>query len=186
MLDPQTRCWLWWVVPHREPSGCNLAMGLSSIPPSPPPAAVAQEPISTAGKCNTIYKGFAGCLISLGDSMAQSVRQQRDEEEEEGGQEAQELDTICRSWDEFHACASGVLSRCPEEAAAIWESLRQESRKIQFQGNLQELCSARGRLASSQGSPPAETNQATLRGSARHGHPGILPLLALLLLGVWA
>lgn len=93
---------------------------------------------------------------------------------------------ISRSWDEFHACASGVLSRCPEEAAAIWESLRQESRKIQFQGNLQELCSARGRLASSQGSPPAETNQATLRGSARHGHPGILPLLALLLLGVWA
>ncbi|XP_031471128.1 neuritin-like protein [Phasianus colchicus] len=149
--------------------------------------AVAQEPISTAGKCNTIYKGFAGCLISLGDSMAQSVRQQRDEEEEDGGQEAQELDTICRSWDEFHACASGVLSRCPEEAAAIWESLRQESRKIQFQGNLQELCSARGRLASAQGSPPAETNQATLRGSAPYSHPSILPLLALLLLlGAWA
>lgn len=92
----------------------------------------------------------------------------------------------CRSWDEFHACASGVLSRCPEEAAAIWESLRQESRKIQFQGNLQELCSARGRLASAQGSPPAETNQATLRGSAPPGHPGILPLLALVLLGAWA
>ncbi|XP_015729265.1 neuritin-like protein isoform X2 [Coturnix japonica] len=149
-----------------------------------PHIAVTQEPISTAGKCNTIYKGFAGCLISLGDSMAQSVRQQRDEEEE-GGQEAQELDTICRSWDEFHACASGVLSRCPEEAAAIWESLRQESRKIQFQGNLQELCSTRGRLASAQGSPPAETNQATLRGSAPPRHPTILPLLALVLLGAW-
>ncbi|NXG69630.1 NRN1L protein, partial [Uria aalge] len=52
-----------------------------------------------------------------------------------------------RSWDDFHACANEVLSSCPEEAAAIWESLRQESRKIQFQGNLQELCSARGRLA---------------------------------------
>lgn len=46
-----------------------------------------------AGKCDTIYKGFAGCLISLGDSMAQSVRQQQ---QEEGGQEAQELDTICK------------------------------------------------------------------------------------------
>ncbi|XP_072202653.1 neuritin-like protein [Excalfactoria chinensis] len=149
-----------------------------------PHIAVAQEPISsTAGKCNTIYKGFADCLISLGESMAQSMRQQRDEEEEEGGQEAQELDTICRSWDEFHACASGVLSRCPEEAAAIWESLRQESRKIQFQGNLQELCSTRGHLASAQGSAPAETNQATLRGSAPHSHPAILPLLALVLLG---
>lgn len=77
-----------------SPAGATWWWGLSSIPL--PPAAVAQEPISTAGKCNTIYKGFAGCLISLGDSMAQSVRQQRDEEEEEGGQEAQELDTICR------------------------------------------------------------------------------------------
>ncbi|NXP75030.1 NRN1L protein, partial [Ramphastos sulfuratus] len=52
-----------------------------------------------------------------------------------------------RSWDDFHTCASEVLSSCPEEAAAIWESLRQESRKIQFQGNLQELCSSRGHLA---------------------------------------
>lgn len=47
-----------------------------------------------AGKCDTIYKGFAGCLISLGDSMAQSVRQQQ--QQEEGTQEAQELDTICK------------------------------------------------------------------------------------------
>uniref|UniRef100_A0A8B9I2U7 Neuritin 1 like n=1 Tax=Anser brachyrhynchus TaxID=132585 RepID=A0A8B9I2U7_9AVES len=124
-----------------------------------PPAAATQEPVSMAGKCDTIYKGFAGCLISLGDSM-----------------EAQE------SWDDFHACASGVLSSCPEEAAAIWESLRQESRKIQFQGNLQELCSARGRLASARGSPPAETNQATLRGSATLRRPGLLPLLAPVLL----
>lgn len=87
-----------------------------------------------------------------------------------------------RSWDDFHACATEVLSNCPEEAAAIWESLRQESRKIQFQGNLQELCSARGRLASAHGSPAAETNQATLRGSATPPHPHLLALLALPLL----
>lgn len=86
-----------------------------------------------------------------------------------------------RSWDDFHACASEVLSSCPEEAAAIWESLRQESRKIQFQGNLQELCSARSRLASARGSPDAETNQATLRGSATFLRPRLLALLALLL-----
>lgn len=59
-----------------------------------PPAAATQEPVSMAGKCDTIYKGFAGCLISLGDSMAQSVRQQQ--QQEEGTQEAQELDTICK------------------------------------------------------------------------------------------
>ncbi|TRZ25913.1 hypothetical protein HGM15179_001260 [Zosterops borbonicus] len=143
-----------------------------------------QEPVSMAGQCDTIYKGFADCLISLGDSMAQSVRQQQ-QQQEEGGEEEQELDTICKSWDDFHTCASAVLSRCPVEAATIWESLRQESRKIQFQGNLQELCSARGRLASAQGSPAAETNQATLRGSATPLHPGLLALLALPLLLPW-
>ncbi|XP_025941205.1 neuritin-like protein isoform X2 [Apteryx rowi] len=140
-----------------------------------------QEPVSMAGKCDTIYKGFAGCLISLGDSMVQSVQQQ----EEESSQEVQELDTICKSWDDFHACASGVLSSCPEEAAAIWESLREESRKIQFQGNLHELCSARAHLDSARGSPAAETNQETLRGSATPMYLSLLPLLALPLLARW-
>nr|XP_025969027.1 neuritin-like protein isoform X2 [Dromaius novaehollandiae] len=139
-----------------------------------------QEPRSMAGKCDTIYKGFAGCLISLGDSMVQSVQQQQ-----ESGQEVQELDTICKSWDDFHACASGVLSSCPEEAAAIWESLREQSRKIQFQGNLHELCSTRARLASARGSPAAETNQETLRGSATPLPLSLLPLLALPLLAPW-
>ncbi|XP_061863622.1 neuritin-like protein [Colius striatus] len=138
--------------------------------------AASQEPDGPAGRCDTIYKGFAGCLISLGESMAQNVRQQR----EESGQDVQELDTICKSWDDFHACANEVLSSCPEDAAAIWESLRQESRKIQFQGNLQELCSGRG-------SPPAQTNPATLRGWAAAPRPCppallLLPLLLPLLL----
>ncbi|CAM9451890.1 unnamed protein product [Bubo scandiacus] len=155
--------------------GCGCWRLLGVVCPLLLHLAASQEPVSMAGKCDTIYKGFAGCLLSLGDSMAQSVRQQQ----EEGSEEAQELDTICKSWDDFHACASEVLSSCPEEAAAIWESLRQESRKIQFQGNLQELCSARGHLASAHGSPAAETNQATLRGSATRLRPGLLALLAL-------
>ncbi|NWT34537.1 NRN1L protein, partial [Cardinalis cardinalis] len=82
------------------------------------PAAASQEPVSMAGQCDTIYKGFAECLLSLGESMAQSVRQQQ---QEEGGDEAQELDAICKSWDDFHTCASEVLSRCPVEAATVWE-----------------------------------------------------------------
>ncbi|OWK61686.1 Neuritin-like protein [Lonchura striata] len=142
--------------------------------------AASQEPVSMAGQCDTIYKGFAECLLSLGESMARSVRQQQ--QQEEGGDEAQELDAICKSWDEFHTCASEALSRCPVEAATVWESLRQESRKIQFQGNLQELCSARGRLASARSSPASETNQATLRGSAAAPQPRLLALLALPLL----
>nr|XP_009683699.1 PREDICTED: neuritin-like protein [Struthio camelus australis] len=139
-----------------------------------------QEPMSMVGKCDTIYKGFAGCLISLGDSMVQSVQRQQ-----ESGQEVQELDSICKSWDDFHACASGVLSSCPEEAAAIWESLREESRKIQFQGNLHELCSTRAHVASARGLPAAETNQETLRGSAAPVLLSLLPLLVLPLLVPW-
>lgn len=53
---------------------------------------MSQEPLSKAGMCNTIYKGFASCLISLGDSMVQSVQRQQDEDAED----VQELDTICK------------------------------------------------------------------------------------------
>uniref|UniRef100_A0A670YK52 Neuritin 1 like n=1 Tax=Pseudonaja textilis TaxID=8673 RepID=A0A670YK52_PSETE len=124
-------------------------------------------PVNAAGwKCNTIYKGFAECLVSLGDSMDQD-----------------ELNTICRSWDDFHACASKVLSNCPEEAANIWESLRQESRKIQFQGNLHDLCSSRAQLA---GDGKAfrvdETNQETLRGAAPLLWPSLVGRLTLVAL----
>ncbi|MEE6499544.1 hypothetical protein FKM82_003490 [Ascaphus truei] len=95
--------------------------------------------------------------------MAQNVQQPREDDVEE----IQELDSICKSWDEFHKCASNVLVNCPEEAAAIWESLRQESRKIQYQGNLHDLCSARSRQVNSmRGFDTAETNKETLRGSA--------------------
>ncbi|EMP26874.1 Neuritin-like protein [Chelonia mydas] len=85
-----------------------------------------------------------------------------------------------RSWDDFHTCASGVLSSCPDEAAAIWESLRQESRKIQFQGNLHDLCSARARPPGSvRGSAGDETNKETLRGSAWLLRPSLLAVLPL-------
>ncbi|XP_074865035.1 neuritin-like protein [Carettochelys insculpta] len=141
--------------------------------------AVAEEPVGTARRrCDTIYRGFAECLISLGDSMAQSAQKQQ-----ESAQEGQELDAICRSWDDFHSCASGVLSSCPEEAAAIWESLRQESKKIQFQGNLHDLCSTRTRSPGRvQGPAAEETNKATLQGSAQHPQSSLLAVLALALL----
>ncbi|KAF7236048.1 Neuritin-like protein [Varanus komodoensis] len=133
-------------------------------------------------KCNTIYKGFAECLISLGDSMAQSVQQPQDDD---SIQEQQELDTICRSWDDFHACATKVLSSCPEEAANIWESLRQESRKIQFQGNLHDLCSSRAQSAGNgRASNMDETNKETLRGTAWLLQPHLLGSLTVVALMV--
>ncbi|XP_069459961.1 neuritin-like protein [Ambystoma mexicanum] len=139
-------------------------------------------PVGAASRrCDTIYKGFAECLISLGDSIAANVQTLRDAEEKTMKEEAQELDTICKSWDDFHNCATAVLANCPEEAANIWESLRQESRKIQYQGNLHDLCSARTRPSNSMREADSpETNKETLRGSASFPHhQGLLAMLFL-------
>ncbi|XP_071973740.1 neuritin-like protein isoform X2 [Engystomops pustulosus] len=114
---------------------------------------------ATSRKCDTIYKGFADCLINLGDSMSQNVQQSKVNEEID---DAGELDSICKSWDEFHKCASSVLINCPEDTAAIWESLRQESRKIQYQGNLHDLCTSRNHRMGAMDT--GETNKETLRG----------------------
>lgn len=49
---------------------------------------------------------------------------------------------VCLShWEAFHTCALTALSDCQEEASSIWETLREDSRKIRFQGSLFDLCS---------------------------------------------
>ncbi|XP_015223863.2 neuritin 1-like a [Lepisosteus oculatus] len=138
---------------------------------------LAPGPGSAASRrCDSIYRGFAECLLRLGDSMTRSVQQ--------GAEDLQEIDTICRSWDEFHTCANAALAGCPEEAAAVWESLRQESKKMQFSGNLYDMCSNRAKPPTSMQSPSQEeTNQESLKGHAQHLSPAYsllamwLPLL---------
>ncbi|XP_021488802.1 neuritin-like protein isoform X1 [Meriones unguiculatus] len=119
------------------------------------PLAVASE---GPNRCDTIYQGFAECLIRLGDGMGR------------GG----ELQTVCRSWNDFHACASRVLSGCPEEAAAVWESLQQEARRAPHPDNLHILCGAPVSVRERVAGP--ETNQETLRATA----PELAPAPALL------
>lgn len=63
------------------------------------------------------------------------------------------------------------MAGCPEEAAAVWESLRQESKKMQFSGNLYDMCSNRNdhpvASISPHGSPnQEELSQESLRGRA--------------------
>ena len=80
---------------------------------------------------------------------------------------------VCRSWDEFHGCANTAMAGCPEDAAAVWESLRQESKKMQFSGNLYDMCANRAQqLATTAQNPPnpGETNQESLKGHASHAH----------------
>ncbi|XP_042294041.1 neuritin-like protein isoform X1 [Sceloporus undulatus] len=162
---------------------CRAALGSLALLLPALHLVLSEEPMSaTSQKCNAIYKGFAECLISLGDSMAQSVQQQQGDD---SNQEQQELDTICKSvsWDDFHICATQVLSSCPEEAANIWESLRQESRKIQFQGNLHDLCSSRAQPAGNgRASDIDETNKETLRGAAWLPQPSLMGTLTLVAL----
>ncbi|XP_073911465.1 neuritin-like protein isoform X2 [Castor canadensis] len=130
------RCCL-WRRDQRQPRALRLLLLL--------PFAAASEGIS---RCDMIYQGFAECLIRLGDGMGR------------GG----ELETICRSWNDFHACASQVLSGCPEEAAAVWESLQQEARRAPHPDNLHALCGVPVSIQE-RGSGP-EINQETLRAIA--------------------
>ncbi|XP_022535426.2 neuritin 1-like a [Astyanax mexicanus] len=132
-------------------------------------------------RCGSIYKDFAKCLLALGESL--SVSSQKDDD-------TQEIDSICRSWDDFHDCANLAMAGCPEEAAAVWESLRQESKKMQFSGNLYDMCSSRSQSADTIGDPnPDETNQESLKGRSSHMSPAhsvvLLSCLCLLLLYLW-
>ncbi|XP_029000363.1 neuritin 1-like b [Betta splendens] len=110
--------------------------------------------------CGSIYKSFAQCLVTLGDSL----------EETQKDQTTQDIDAICRSWNAFHVCANSALAGCPGETAAVWESLRQESRKTQFSGNLYDVCASRTTLPPStvpapRSPPPSDqANQETLKG----------------------
>uniref|UniRef100_A0A668ABX2 Neuritin 1-like b n=1 Tax=Myripristis murdjan TaxID=586833 RepID=A0A668ABX2_9TELE len=76
-------------------------------------------------KCENIYKDFSDCVLELGESM----------------DNYQENVTSERGVEAFHTCALTALSDCQEEVGSIWETLREDSRKIRFQGSLFDLCS---------------------------------------------
>ncbi|KAK1891089.1 Neuritin-like protein [Dissostichus eleginoides] len=123
--------------------------------------------------CASIYKSFAQCLLTLGDSLVETQQDQN----------TQDIDAICRSWNAFHVCANSALAGCPGDAAAVWESLRQESRKTQFSGNLYDMCASRTTLPPSTvpaaPSPPTsdQTNKETLKGQTNRNSPPFSSLM---------
>ncbi|XP_053490878.1 neuritin 1-like b [Ictalurus furcatus] len=135
-------------------SVCGSVLG-SVVPPS----------------CVSVYRGFAQCLVSLGDD----VNSQTDNDPD--------IDSICRSWGVFERCVSSVLSDCRGNAAELWESLKVESRRTQFSGNLYEMCS--GRTSASPQTPPTtdQTNQESLKGRGESSDHALCS--ACLLLGVF-
>ncbi|XP_054029520.1 neuritin-like [Dryobates pubescens] len=88
--------------------------------------------LASGTACDNVYRGFSDCVLKLGENMATY--------EETDGIELQGLHRVCGYWDEFHTCALEALWKCQKEAAAIWERLRRESRKVKFQGSLFDLC----------------------------------------------
>uniref|UniRef100_A0A8D0EPW6 Neuritin-like protein n=2 Tax=Strigidae TaxID=30459 RepID=A0A8D0EPW6_STROC len=87
--------------------------------------------------CGVRARGcFSDCILKLGENMATY-------EEADGKTNGLTCGVSpgCRYWDEFHTCALTALWECQKEAAAVWEMLRRESRKIKFQGSLFDLCS---------------------------------------------
>nr|XP_009669472.1 PREDICTED: neuritin [Struthio camelus australis] len=89
--------------------------------------------LASATTCGNVYQGFSDCVLKLGENMATY--------EEVDSLELQGSRRVCGYWDEFHACALTALWECQKEAAAVWEMLKRESRKIKFPGSLFELCS---------------------------------------------
>nr|XP_055058057.1 neuritin 1-like b [Misgurnus anguillicaudatus] len=111
--------------------------------------------------CSVVYRGFADCLVTLGDSVSSKT------------DNSQDINSICKSWDAFQVCVSDVLSGCRGDAAKIWESLRAESRKTAFAGNLYDMCARRTEAVTAttpQGLPSTDqTNQESLKGFAHSG-----------------
>ncbi|XP_032369263.1 neuritin [Etheostoma spectabile] len=82
--------------------------------------------------CENIYKDFSDCVLELGESMD---NYQENVTSERG------VEAVCSHWEAFHTCALTALSDCQEEVSSIWETLRQDSMKMRFQGSLFDLCS---------------------------------------------
>ncbi|KAM4705566.1 neuritin [Rhinophrynus dorsalis] len=90
------------------------------------------QAVKAAGKCDAVFEGFSNCLLKMGKNMA-NYPQDLDEKEN--------IETICGYWNQFHLCTIDALALCQEGAADVWEKVKRESKKLDIQGGLFELCS---------------------------------------------
>uniref|UniRef100_A0A8C2SJF6 Neuritin 1 n=1 Tax=Capra hircus TaxID=9925 RepID=A0A8C2SJF6_CAPHI len=107
----------------------------------PAGAAYLVQAVRAAGKCDAVFKGFSDCLLKLGDSMANYPQ---------GLDDKTNIKTVCTYWEDFHSCTVTALTDCQEGAKDMWDKLRKESKNLNIQGSLFELCGggngAAGRL----------------------------------------
>ncbi|XP_059255366.1 neuritin isoform X1 [Mustela nigripes] len=95
------------------------------------PAAYLVQAVRAAGKCDAVFKGFSDCLLKLGDSMANYPQ---------GLDDKTNIKTVCTYWEDFHSCTVTALTDCQEGAKDMWDKLRKESKNLNIQGSLFELC----------------------------------------------
>ncbi|XP_049738760.1 neuritin isoform X1 [Elephas maximus indicus] len=89
------------------------------------------QAVRAAGKCDAVFKGFSDCLLKLGDSMANYPQ---------GLDDKTNIQTVCTYWEDFHSCTVTALTDCQEGAKDMWDKLRKESKNLNIQGSLFELC----------------------------------------------
>ncbi|KAM5158011.1 neuritin [Mantella aurantiaca] len=89
------------------------------------------QAVKAAGKCDAVFKGFSKCMLTMGDQI---------EAYSQGVDEEKNLNTICSYWNEFHVCAVTVLADCHEGAADMWEKLKKDSKKLNIEGSLFQMC----------------------------------------------
>uniref|UniRef100_A0A672SLN5 Neuritin-like n=1 Tax=Sinocyclocheilus grahami TaxID=75366 RepID=A0A672SLN5_SINGR len=79
------------------------------------------------GTCENVFKGFSDCLLSLGENMVNY---------------SQELDDIelQPSMTQTHNTETYFI-HCQEGAKDLWEKLKLQSRSLDYQRSLFELCS---------------------------------------------
>ncbi|XP_060706034.1 neuritin [Hemiscyllium ocellatum] len=87
--------------------------------------------VRAAGKCDAVFKGFSDCLLKLGDNVA-NYQQDMDDK--------QNVETICSYWNDFHACATTAIADCQDGATDVWEKLKKDSKNLDFEGSLFDLC----------------------------------------------
>ncbi|KAI7809505.1 neuritin 1b [Triplophysa rosa] len=90
------------------------------------------QAVCAAGTCDSVFKGFSDCLLSLGENMVNYPQELNHSEN---------LQTICSYWDDFHSCASTAIADCQDGATDLWEKLKLQSWSLNYQGSLFELCS---------------------------------------------
>lgn len=56
---------------------------------------------------------------------------------------------LSRYWEDFHSCTVTALTDCQEGAKDMWDKLRKESKNLNIQGSLFELCGSSNGAAGS-------------------------------------